>query len=261
MISTKNVILTVVGSLGLVVVLAAWYSYEPAPATTTTPSELNDIEPEAHELNTDTDNDTETDTILDAAEEVATDKEITTNDTHNQDSMIDTTNPIATFNTNLGTIRLELFQSDMPITVENFVSLANDGFYDGIKFHRVIPGFMIQGGDPNTREDDTSRYGQGGPGYTIQDEFVEGDHLRNLPGTIAMANTGQPNSGGSQFFINVADNRNLDFDTPPMQSRHPVFGQVIEGMDVVQQIENVPTGARDIPEDPVIIESVTITTN
>ena len=257
MIHTKHIILTVVGSLLLVAGLAAWYSYE--PATQPSPSVLEETEPEA-------------DVDIDNTEAVAEEHEneeqtseaaeaIDINTSTNQDTMIDTANPVATFETSYGTIRLELFQSDMPITVDNFISLANDGFYDGIKFHRVIPGFMIQGGDPNTRGDDTSIYGQGGPGYTIQDEFVEGDHLRNLPGTISMANTGQPNSGGSQFFINVADNRNLDFDTPPMQSRHPVFGQVIEGMSVVQEIENVPTGARDIPNDPVVIESIAISTD
>ena len=257
MIHTKHIILTVVGSLVLVALLAAWYSYEPATEPSPSTPEETGTETDADIENTeDIDEEHENEQQTSEVEE-----EVDTNTNINQDTMIDTANPIATLETNYGTIRLELFQSDMPITVENFVSLANDGFYDGIKFHRVIPGFMIQGGDPNTREDDTSIYGQGGPGYTIQDEFVEGEHLRNLPGTIAMANTGQPNSGGSQFFINVADNRNLDFDTPPMQSRHPVFGQVIEGMDVVQQIENVPTGARDIPEEPVTIESITISTN
>lgn len=256
MINNKEILITIGVSLALVAGLAFWYSYEPAPERTAVPQDL----PEVEQL--------ESDEVVDSqllpegeVEGVVAEHE---NDITNQidtDTMFDSTNPVATITTSLGVIALELFQSDMPITVGNFIALANDGFYDGIKFHRVIPGFMIQGGDPNTREEDTSLYGQGGPGYTIQDEFVEGEHLRNLPGTISMANTGQPNSGGSQFFINVADNRNLDFDTPPMQSRHPVFGQVLEGMDVVSKIENVETGARDIPVTPVVIESITIAGN
>lgn len=237
---TREIIITIVGSLVLVAGLAVWYSYDPA-ATPPAPAEKEDevLPPELPE------------------EDVITDEEDSIDNNLDQ-TMFDATNPTATITTSLGTITLELFASDMPITTENFISLASEGFYDGTKFHRVIPGFMIQGGDPNTKEDDTSRYGTGGPGYTIQDEFVSGEHLRNLPGTIAMANTGQPNSGGSQFFINVADNTNLDFDTPPMQSRHPVFGQVLEGMDVVEQIVNVETGARDIPVEPVIVESIVI---
>lgn len=172
-----------------------------------------------------------------------------------------TMNRIATFNTNKGIIKIELFEDQMPITTGNFIKLAEEGFYDGTKFHRVIKDFMIQGGDPNTKGDDTAIYGQGGPGYTIQDEFVEGELLTNVRGTIAMANTGQPNSGGSQFFINTADNKPLDWnDTIAPQSNHPVFGRVIEGMDVVDTIENVKTAGSptDRPLEPVIIESITI---
>lgn len=260
MINNKSIILTVLGSLVLVALLAIWYSYETQTGSSRTTTEIIDLDTSDIELVID--NDSEDNLPEGEVEGIITNEDDIISDTITRDNnMINASNPVATIETNLGVIRLELFQSDMPITTDNFISLANDGFYDGIKFHRVIPGFMIQGGDPNTREDDTSRYGQGGPGYTIQDEFVEGDHLRNLPGTIAMANTGQPNSGGSQFFINVADNRNLDFDTPPMQSRHPVFGQVIDGMDVVQKIENVPTGARDIPNEPVIIQTISIEAN
>jgi peptidylprolyl isomerase len=167
-------------------------------------------------------------------------------------------NPVAVFTTNQGVIEVELFQDQMPITVGNFVKLTEEGYYDGTKFHRVIPNFMIQGGDPNTKGDNTASYGTGGPGYTIQDEFVEGELLTNVTGTIAMANTGQPNSGGSQFFINVADNTFLDFNNPQTPSAHPVFGRVINGMDVVTTIEQVETGARDIPVEPVVIESITI---
>ena len=256
MIGTKEIVLTIIGSLILVAGLAFWYTYEPSPSSAVPSPEVSEIDQEETSLD-DIEELAELDVEPLETEETATEDEEPTS-LNNTDAMIDATNPVAIITTNLGTITLELFANDMPITVDNFVSLANDGFYDGTKFHRVIPGFMIQGGDPNTKDDDTSRYGQGGPGYTIQDEFVSGDHLRNLPGTIAMANTGQPNSGGSQFFINVADNRNLDFDREPMQSRHPVFGQVIEGMEVVTQIENVETGSRDIPVDPVIIETVVI---
>jgi peptidylprolyl isomerase len=167
-----------------------------------------------------------------------------------------TVNPSAVLKTNKGDITLELFTDKMPITAGNFIKLAEEGFYDGTKFHRVIQGFMIQGGDPNSKGDDTSVYGIGGPGYTIEDEFVAG--FSNVRGTISMANTGQPNSGGSQFFINLVDNTNLDFDKPPFTSKHPVFGKVIGGIDVIDAIASVPTGARDIPAEPVIIKSVLI---
>ena len=173
-------------------------------------------------------------------------------------TMFNPNNPVAVLKTNMGTIKLELFEDQMPITAGNFIKLAKEGFYNGTKFHRVIDGFMIQGGDPNTKTDATSTWGTGGPGYTIPDEFVAGEHLTNVRGTIAMANTGQPNSGGSQFFINTVDNTGLDFDKPPFTSKHPVFGHVIEGMDVVDAISKVPVGARDIPDKPVIVESVTI---
>ena len=167
-----------------------------------------------------------------------------------------TGNPIAVMKTNMGEIKLELFAKDAPETVGNFIKLSNEKFYNGTRFHRVIKGFMIQGGDPNSKGTDTSKYGFGGSGYTIQDEFVAG--LSNVRGTIAMANTGQPNSGGSQFFINLADNTGLDFDKPPFTSSHPVFGKVIKGMDVVDAIAGVQTGANNIPVVPVVIERIII---
>ncbi|OGG86210.1 peptidylprolyl isomerase [Candidatus Kaiserbacteria bacterium RIFOXYB1_FULL_46_14] len=167
-------------------------------------------------------------------------------------------NPTAIIKTNRGEIELELYTADMPITTGNFITLAESGFYNGTKFHRVIDGFMIQGGDPNSKGSDESIYGTGGPTSTIQDEFVNGDHLTNTRGSIAMANTGQPNSGGSQFFINLVDNVALDFDKPPFSSKHPVFGRIVKGMDVVDAIGKVETKAGDIPVDPVIVESVTI---
>ena len=167
-------------------------------------------------------------------------------------------NPQAILKTNKGTIVLELFEDQMPVTVGNFVTLAEEGFYNNTKFHRVINNFMIQAGDPNTKTENELTYGTGGPGYTIQDEFVEGDLLTNTRGTIAMANTGQPNSGGSQWFINLVDNTPLDFDKQPLSSKHPVFGRVIEGMDVVDAIGTTETNQRDLPLEPVLIESISI---
>lgn len=177
----------------------------------------------------------------------------------NNPETVSTMNPVAVFNTSLGVFKIELFEDQMPITVGNFTKLAEEGYYDGIKFHRIIEGFMIQGGDPNTKTDNVASYGTGGPGYTIQDEFVEGELLTNTRGTISMANTGQPNSGGSQFFINTANNERLDFDKPPAQSKHPVFGRITEGMDVVDAIEGVDTiPGPDRPVQPVVIESLVI---
>ncbi len=130
---------------------------------------------------------------------------------YNQD-ITNTMNPVAVMTTNKGVIEIELFEDTMPITTGNFIKLLEEKFYDGIKFHRIIDNFMIQAGDPNTKGDNVMSYGTGGPGYTIQDEFVEGELLSNTRGTISMANTGQPNSGGSQFFINTVDNTALDFN-------------------------------------------------
>jgi len=145
-------------------------------------------------------------------------------------------NPIAVLETNKGDIEIELFMDKMPITAGNFKKLAEEGFYDGIRFHRVIDNFMIQAGDPLSKDESQKElWGTGGPGYTIEDEFVPG--LSNVRGTIAMANIGQPNTGGSQFFINTVDNIGLDFDKPPATSKHPVFGKVVEGMDIVLSIE------------------------
>jgi len=172
----------------------------------------------------------------------------------NQNAKIE--NKMITLKTNKGDIKLELFAEQMPITTGNFLKLAKEGYYDNTKFHRVIAGFMIQGGDSNSKGDDTMAYGTGGPGYTIEDEFVAG--LSNTRGTISMANTGRPNSGGAQFFINLVDNTGLDFDKEPLTSKHPVFGKVVGGMDVVDAIGSVPTDARDLPIDAVVIESIVI---
>ena len=138
-------------------------------------------------------------------------------------------------NTSMGDITVELCD-DMPITAGNFRKLVEKGFYDGTIFHRIIDGFMIQGGDPTGT-------GRGGPGYAIEDEFT--DHNRNDRGTIAMANAG-PNTGGSQFFINLVNNNYLD-------KAHPVFGKVVEGTDVVERISKVKTGAMDRPAKEVKI--------
>ncbi len=172
-------------------------------------------------------------------------------------TMTNDKNPIAQFTTNQGTFEIELFEDTMPITAGNFVKLVNEGFYNDIKFHRVIEGFMIQGGDPITKTEDVMRYGTGGPGYSIPDEHISGEFLTNIRGTISMANSG-PNSGGSQFFINLADNTNLDFDKQPLTSQHPVFGHVLKGMDVVDKIALVEVNPSDMPLEPVIIESVKI---
>lgn len=196
-------------------------------------------------------------TILENAETLdgpLTPKELTTNNPE----VTNTMNRTAVFNTNKGVIKIELFEDKMPITTGNFVTLAEEGYYNGTKFHRIIDNFMIQGGDTNSKGSDTASYGTGGPGYTIQDEFVSDALLSNVRGTIAMANTGQPNSGGSQFFINTTDNVGLDFDKDPASSKHPVFGRVVDGMDVVDMISKVETGARDLPVVPVIIESLEI---
>ena len=166
-------------------------------------------------------------------------------------------NPIAVIETNYGVIEIELFEHQMPITAGNFKKLASEGFYDGTKFHRVIDGFMIQGGDPITKTDQVLRYGTGGPDYAIPDEHIKSDLLTNVRGTIAMANSG-PNSGGSQFFINLVDNVNLDFDKAPLASQHPVFGRVVAGMDVVDQIGRVATNPQNLPLEDVVVESVTI---
>lgn len=175
-----------------------------------------------------------------------------------QATMTNDKNPVAEVVTNEGTFKLELFEDTMPITAGNFIKLAEEGFYNGVQFHRVIPGFMIQGGDPITKTTEYFRYGTGGPGYAIPDEHIVGEYLTNVRGTISMANSG-PNSGGSQFFINVADNTNLDFDKPPLSSKHPVFGRIVDGMDTVDAISIVPTKDRNLPVEPIVIESITIT--
>jgi peptidylprolyl isomerase len=144
--------------------------------------------------------------------------------------------------TSMGDITLQLYE-DMPITTGNFQKLVEKGFYDGTIFHRIIDGFMIQGGDPTGT-------GRGGPGYAIKDEFTS--HNKNNRGTIAMANAG-PNTGGSQFFLNLVDNNYLD-------KAHPAFGKVVEGMDIVEKMGKVKTGSMDRPVKEVKILSAKVIT-
>jgi cyclophilin family peptidyl-prolyl cis-trans isomerase len=167
-------------------------------------------------------------------------------------------NPTATCETSLGTFRVELFTDKMPLTAGNFVKLAKAGFYDGLHFHRVIDNFMIQFGCPNSRDPNSPRAGTGnGPDGTIKDEHPADAKISNEPGTLSMANTGQPNSGSCQFFINTKHNDYLDWFSPGA-SRHPVFGKVVAGYDVIQKIEKTPTSAGDRPRTPVQMIKVTI---
>lgn len=163
------------------------------------------------------------------------------------------TDQVAVVETKFGKIVIEFYDKDAPKTVANFIKLANQGFYNGTTFHRVIPGFMIQGGDPNSKSLDRSTHGSGGPGYTIEAE-IKRDHLR---GTVATARLGdqvnpEKKSSGSQFFINVKDNGFLN-------GGYTVFGNVIAGMDVADKIANVPRDERDNPNDRVEMK-VSITT-
>ena len=167
-------------------------------------------------------------------------------------------NPVATFDTSMGAFKAEILLDQMPVTAGNFLALARSGFYDGLHFHRVIDNFMIQFGCPFSRDPASPRAGTGGPPHgTIADEFPANARLSNEPGTLAMANTGRPNSGGSQFFINTRHNAYLDWFTPGA-SRHPVFGRVIEGMEVVNAIGRTPTGPGDRPRTPVKVITVTV---
>ncbi len=165
-------------------------------------------------------------------------------------------NPIALLETSLGNIKVELFVDQMPISAGNFVTLAKSGFYDGLHFHRVINGFMLQFGCPHSKDPSSPRAGTGdSPTGTIADEHAA--RLSNEPGTLSMANTGRPNSGSCQFFINTVHNAYLDWFSPGA-SKHPVFGKVIEGMEIVKKIETTKTGAGDRPITPVKMNKVTI---
>ena len=151
-------------------------------------------------------------------------------------------NRIAVFDTNMGEFEIELFEDKAPNTTKNFIDLSEKGFYEGVIFHRVIDGFMIQGGDPTGT-------GMGGPGYQIDDEFHP-DLKHDSEGILSMANAG-PNTGGSQFFITLAA-------TPWLDSHHAVFGKVVKGMEVVKEIGSVRTGFQDRPMHDVVINKITI---
>ena len=180
----------------------------------------------------------------------------------------------ATFKTTKGDFKAELYMDKMPITCSNFADLSKTGFYDGLSFHRVINGFMCQFGCPNSKDPKSPIAGTGGPpagstyttpdgeeitrvGGKIPDELI--CEISNEPGTLSMANTGQPNTGGSQIFINTVHNDFLDYFNPSTPSKHPVFGKVVEGMDIVTAIEKSQTGPGDRPVDPIIVNTIEIT--
>jgi len=153
-------------------------------------------------------------------------------------------NPVAEFQTNVGTFQAELFADRAPLTVKNFTDLIEKEFYDGVVFHRVIAGFMIQGGCPEGT-------GRGGPGYTIQDEFDD-ELQHDVAGVLSMANSG-PNTGGSQFFVTLAPTSWLD-------GRHAVFGKVSKGMDIIESIGKIDTDGSDRPFEAVTMQSVKVIT-
>ena len=175
-------------------------------------------------------------------------EEVTTKDTNKKTTM-------ATLNTNMGDIKIEFFEKDAPKTVENFKKLANEKFYDGIKFHRVIKGFMIQAGDPLTKDESkASMWGTGGPGYKFADEIDPNSDLYTKmgykKGVMAMANSG-PNTNGSQFFIMHKD--------VPLPHNYSIFGKVISGIEVVDMIASSKTNPSDRPIDDILIVKVTVT--
>jgi peptidylprolyl isomerase len=155
---------------------------------------------------------------------------------------------VVVIETNMGTIVFKFYSEVAPKTVENFKKLADEKFYDGTKFHRIIPGFMIQGGDPNSRDADRSKHGLGGPGYNVPAEFSSVKHKR---GIVSMARAQDINSAGSQFFIVVKDSFSLD-------GQYTVFGEVIQGMDVADKIVNVQRDGNDNPIEPVVMQRVYI---
>lgn len=152
----------------------------------------------------------------------------------------------AVLKTSLGDITVKFYSEESPITVNNFLNLAQSGFYNGTKFHRVIKDFMIQGGDPNSKGDNTNTYGTGGPEYRFADEF---NNRKLVAGSLAMANAG-PGTNGSQFFIVTTP------ETPWLDGMHTNFGEVVDGMAVVKAIEAVQTGVRDIPVEPVVVNEI-----
>jgi len=154
----------------------------------------------------------------------------------------------AIIKTSFGNIKFSLMSDIAPETVRNFSQLAKSGFYNGTLFHRIIPGFMIQGGDPNTKNSDKSTWGQGGPGYNLKAEFNSRSHLR---GIVSMARATDPDSAGSQFFIVTSDSTFLD-------RQYTVFGEVVEGMEVADKIVNLPRDGNDCPKQEAKMLEVTI---
>ncbi len=163
-------------------------------------------------------------------------------------SDIEMKNKIVVMKTNFGDIKLDLFSKDASVTVDNFIKLSKSGFYKGTKFHRVIKDFMIQGGDPNSKDSNWSDDGTGGPGYIFKDEI---NQYKLIRGVIAMANAG-PDTNGSQFFILTKDSATW------LDGKHTVFGKVIEGINVVDKIENLKTNANDHPIEDAIILNIEI---
>ena len=177
-------------------------------------------------------------------------KEINSQDIIKKETKETMTNPRILLKTNKGEIELELLADKTPNTAANFTKLASEGFYNGTKFHRVIKGFMIQGGDPLSKDDSKRQlWGTGGPGYKFNDELTGQEKYPE--GTLAMANSG-PNTNGSQFFIVTAS------PEAPLPPSYTVFGKVVRGMDLALQIENVKTGPTDQPLDDVVIQSATV---
>jgi cyclophilin family peptidyl-prolyl cis-trans isomerase len=167
-------------------------------------------------------------------------------------------NPTATLSTSMGDVQVELFLDQMPITAGNFIKLAKSGFYDGLHFHRVIDKFMVQFGCPHSRDPNSPRAGTGDSPYgRIADEHLPNAKISNSRGTLSMANAG-PNSGSCQFFINVVDNPYLDWFSAGA-SKHPVFGKVIAGLDVVDAISKAPRAPGDRPKTPIKMNKITIT--
>ena len=163
-------------------------------------------------------------------------------------------NPRVNFETTMGNFTAEIFEDTMPITGGNFLKLVNDGYYNGLHFHRVIADFMIQFGCPHSKDANSPRCGTGGPGYSIEDEFTA--KISNQPGTLSMANSG-PNSGGSQIFINVRDNSYLDWFSGG-RSKHPVFGKIVEGYDVVLRASKARTMPGDRPVKPIQVTKISV---
>ena len=168
---------------------------------------------------------------------------------YNNSSYLKKQSHTAIIETSYGTIRINFLRSQAPIAVANFAQLAQSGFYDKTKFHRVLKGKLIEGGDPLSREKDKELYGTGGPGYVFEDE------IRGIPmerGVVAMSNLGRPRTNGSRFFIQTADT------APLMEGKYTVFGRVTQGMGVVDAISAVETDADDIPVVPVVVDSITV---